>query len=230
MHNKRYSIDINSLPPTQASNIISHLTYFKSLLTDNPAAHLSPLQPLLHAITAKAFLQHSSDYIIPCSKTFNSYHLLYRIKPYFLAWHARPFAIWLSPHCHCTQMPGTICSSSSTPNTTCIFMPPSLCSSCSLHIKYLSLFTNWQRNYPPHLLHEAFPDHQLSSTSSAIPSPFCSPLPTIRQHMCLPNILLCMHLPPQVQTLKGVQGLKDRSAEITVGEINSRLLLPACNK
>lgn len=214
MHNKRYSIDINSLPPTQASNIISHLTYFKSLLTENPAAHLSPLQPLLHAITAKAFLQHSSDYIIPCSKTFNSYHLLYRIKPYFLAWHARPFAIWLSPPCHCTQMPGAICSSNNTPNTTCIFMPPSLCSSCSLHIKYLSLFTNWQRNYPPHLLHEAFPDHQLSSAS------FLLPFLLLSVHLCLQSCSTCVALTfdsarTYLLRYKHRTGLKDRSAEIT---------------
>lgn len=138
------------LPLTQASNIISHLTYFKNLITESPATHLPPRQYLLHTTAAKAFLQHTALITSsPCFKTFNSYHLLYRIMSILFSLACRDFCNLALPPCHCTQVPSTICSSNNTPNMTCIFMPPGFCSSCSLHRKPITLFPTWQSAMHP---------------------------------------------------------------------------------
>lgn len=142
MHNKRYSTDISFPPPTNSgSNIISHLTYFKSHMAESPAPHLSPRHlstpsplPKLFSNT-QLWLHH-----LPALKPLTAIACFTGSSPYFLAWHARCFAIWLSPPCHCTQKPSTICSSNNTPNMTCTSMPPSLCSWCCLRRKALTLF------------------------------------------------------------------------------------------
>ena len=80
------------LPLTRASNISSHLTYFKSLIAASPDIHLSPRQPLLHITAAKAFLQRAALITSsPCFKTFDSYHLLYRIKSILLSLASKAF-------------------------------------------------------------------------------------------------------------------------------------------
>lgn len=179
MHNKRCWTDISSLPPlTQAPNIISHLTYFKSLLTESPAAHLSPIQSLLHTTATRAFLQHTALITSsPCFQTFDSYHLLYRIKSTLLSLACKAFCnLALSPPCHCTQMPSTICSSNNPPNMTCIFTPPCLCRSCSRHGEPLTPFPSWQSathpSPPPWSLPQPPAPHLL-------PPPSPPPLPSL---------------------------------------------------
>lgn len=138
MHNKRYSTDRSSLPPINSgSNIISHLTYFKSLITESPAAHLSPRgSPPHHRCQSSPPTR--SDYII--SLLPNLPQLSLTLQDQVRASQPGRQGLLQSGSllpATAPQMPSTICSRNNTPNMTCIFMPPGLCSWSFLHGKPL---------------------------------------------------------------------------------------------
>lgn len=210
------------LPLTQASNIISHLTYFKNLITESPATHLPPRQYLLHTTAAKAFLQHTALITSsPCFKTFNSYHLLYRIMSILFSLHAGTFAIWLFlpatvPKC---QAPSVLVT---TPQTWLVFS----CLPASAH--HAPFIESPSPSSPPGkvlcilpLLPKAFPSHQLLLPSLLLPLPFSS---TLLLHMCL-TFVLCMHLSPLTETqswTSNSEGHNNSPRETFVGKINAK--------